>query len=260
MGSLLARAEFRAEALAESEAALRDAAAAAPAPPSMAAALHGLAVGVVAELKRRSPSKGEIRRDLDAARQVVAYEQGGAAAISVLTEPEQFGGSPDDLRLARQTTGRPLLRKDFIVHRLQIVEARALGASAVLLIARALSPLRLRELAAAAAEAGLETLIEVRDDRELADALSARGTMIGVNNRDLETLAIDLATGERLLPLVPRDRIAVAESGIRSREDVERFAACGADAVLVGSAVSASADPAGAVRALVGVSRHARLA
>ena len=143
---------------------------------------------------------------------------------------------------------------------MQLVEARALGASAVLLIARALAPGRLREMVVAAVELGLETLVEVRDERELADALSVRATMIGVNNRDLETLAIDPTTSERLIPLVPLDRIAVAESGIQGRADVERFAACGADAVLVGSAVSASDDPSSAVHSLVGVRRHGRQA
>lgn len=260
LGSLVAGAERRAAALASDEAKLRAAAAAAPPPPSMAAALFTPLVGVIAEVKRRSPSKGAIRPGISTDRQVAAYERGGAAVLSILTEPEQFGGSPEDLVAARRGSALPLLRKDFLVHELQLVEARALGASAVLLIARALSPHRLREMAVAAAELGLETLVEVRDEREMADALSVRATIIGVNNRDLETLAVDPAASERLLPLVPRDRIAIAESGVQTRDDVERFAACGADAVLVGSSVSASDDPAAAVRALVGVARHGRLA
>jgi indole-3-glycerol phosphate synthase len=226
----------------------------------MAAALLGDSVGIIAEVKRKSPSKGAIRPGIGAAAQVAAYDAGGAAALSILTEAEHFGGSPADLVEARKATRLPLLRKDFLVHEVQLLEARALGASAVLLIARGLSPARLRELSQRAAELGLETLVEIRDEGELADALSLRATMIGVNNRDLETLAVDPATGERLLPLVPRDRIAIAESGVQGRADVERFAACGADAVLVGSSVSGSADPTGAVRAIVGVARRGRLA
>jgi indole-3-glycerol phosphate synthase len=260
LGSLVAAAEVRAAALSKDEARLREAVAAAPPAPSMAAALLTASVAVIAELKRRSPSRGAIRADLSAAAQVAAYGEGGAAALSVLTEPEQFGGSPADLREARRTSALPILRKDFHVSELQLLEARVLGASAVLLIARALPPSRLRELAVAAAELQLETLVEVRDERELADALSVRASMIGVNNRDLETLAIDPATAERLIPLIPRDRIAIAESGISARADVERFAACGADAVLVGSSVSASGDPVQAVRSLAGVARRGRLA
>ena len=260
LGSLVADAERRAAALLADEPALRAAAAAAPPVPSMAAALFTPVVGVIAEVKRRSPSKGAIRPDISTELQVAAYERGGAAALSILTEPDHFGGSPEDLVAARGASSLPLLRKDFLIQEIQLVEARVLGASAVLLIARALAPQRLREMSVAAAELGLETLVEVRDERELADALSVRATLIGVNNRDLETLAIDPAACERLLPLIPRDRIAVAESGVGDRADVEHYAACGADAVLVGSSVSASAEPAAAVRALVGVSRHGRLA
>ena len=260
LGSLVADAERRAAALASDEAALRAAAASAPPVPSMATALLRPTIGVIAEVKRRSPSKGAIRADISTEKQVAAYERGGAAALSILTEPDRFGGSARDLLAARGGSALPLLRKDFLVRELQLVEARALGASAVLLIARALAPGRLREMAVAAAELGLETLVEVRDESELADALSVRATMIGVNNRDLETLEIDTATGERLLPLVPIDRIAVAESGVQTRADVERYAACGADAVLVGSSLSASDDPESAVRALVGVRRHGRQA
>lgn len=260
LGSLVADAERRADVLLADETALRAAAGSAPQGPSMAAALFTPMVGVIAEIKRRSPSKGVIRPDISTDRQVAAYERGGAAALSILTEPSQFGGSAADLVAARGASSLPLLCKDFLVREVQLVEARALGASAVLLIARALPPNRLREMSVAAAELGLETLVEVRDEREMADALSVRATIIGVNNRDLETLAIDPAASERLLPLVPRDRIAIAESGIAGREDVERYAAYGADAVLVGSSLSASSDPAAAVRALVGVPRHGRLA
>ena len=260
LGSLVADAERRAAALAADESVLRDLLGAAAPVPSMAAGLLTASVGVIAEVKRRSPSKGAIRPAISTERQVAAYESGGAAALSILTEPDRFGGSPRDLVAARAGSTLPLLRKDFMVASLQLVEARALGASAVLLIARALAPGRLRDMAAEAVSLGLETLVEVRDESELADALSVRATMIGVNNRDLETLAIDGATSERLIPLIPADRIAIAESGIQGRADVERFAECGADAVLVGSSLSASEDPAAAVRTLVGVRRHGRRA
>jgi len=226
----------------------------------MAAALRGEVVAVVAEVKRRSPSKGDINPGISAREQAVAYAAGGAAALSILTEPDHFGGSAVDLQDARDAVSLPLLKKDFHVRDVQLLEARALGASAVLLIARALDPARLRALADFASDLGLESLIEVRDEAELATALSTRAPMIGVNNRDLETLAIDPSTCDRLVPLIPADRVAIAESGVRRREDVERYAAAGADAVLVGSSLSASGDPAAAVRALASVARSARRA
>jgi indole-3-glycerol phosphate synthase len=231
----------------------------APAVP-FAAALRRPDVAVIAELKRRSPSRGDINLELSAARQAAAYEAGGAAAISVLTEPRHFGGSGEDLVAARGAAGVPLLKKDFHVDAIQLLEARALGASAVLLIARALDPSALADLVAQAAALGLEALIEVRREAELERALSTDAPVIGVNTRDLETLAMDFALCERLLPLIPAERVAVAESGVTSRADVARAAACGADAVLVGSALSAAADAAAAVRALTGVVRGSRAA
>lgn len=236
---------------------MRQALAAAVAP-SMSAALLGRSIGVIAEVKRRSPSKGDIAPGIGAGAQAAAYAAGGAAALSILTEPAHFGGRDDDLGEARAAVALPLLKKDFHVDPLQMVEARALGSSAALVIARAVSPARLRELARAAAEVGLEVLFEVRDEKELETVLAAGALMIGVNNRDLETLVIDADTAVRLLPLVPADRIAIAESGVRTRADVERYAAAGADAVLVGSSISASSDPASAVRALADVSRAGR--
>jgi indole-3-glycerol phosphate synthase len=226
--------------------------------PSFTAALRaGRAVSVIAEVKRRSPSKGEINTALSAGAQAMAYAAGGAAAISVLTEPQHFGGSLTDLADARAAVSIPLLRKDFVLDRTQLWEARAAGASAVLLIARALEPALLDELAAEAIALGLEPFVEVRSEQELARALATGAPAIGVNQRDLETLAIDPEVAERLLPLVPRARVAVSESGVRDRGGVERAAANGADAVLVGSALSAAADPAAAVRALTGVARGA---
>jgi indole-3-glycerol phosphate synthase len=258
LGRLVAEAAARADALRRDAAALERAALEAPVVPSMAAALLAREVAVVAEVKRRSPSKGDIAPGLGADTQARAYAAGGAAALSILTEPAHFGGSDADLAAARSATRLPLLKKDFHVDPIQILQARALGASAALVIARAVSPSRLLELARTATGVGLELLFEIRDERELETALAAEALMIGVNNRDLETLAIDAATADRVIPLVPPDRIAIAESGVKERADVERYARAGADAVLVGSSISASADATAAVRALANVARLGR--
>ncbi|HWJ22019.1 MAG TPA: indole-3-glycerol phosphate synthase TrpC [Gemmatimonadaceae bacterium] len=258
LGRLVAEAEARVAALRPRRDELERQALAAAVAPSMSASLLGRSVGVIAEVKRRSPSKGDIAPGLGASAQAAAYAAGGAAALSILTEPAHFGGRDADLAEARAAVVLPLLKKDFHVHPLQMVEARALGASAALVIARAVSPARLGELARAATDVGLEVLFEVRDEAELETVLEAGALMIGVNNRDLETLVIDPDTAVRLLPLVPADRIAIAESGVRTRADVERYARAGADAVLVGSSISASSEPATAVRALADVSRAGR--
>jgi indole-3-glycerol phosphate synthase len=226
--------------------------------PSLERALRGSSVAVLAEVKRRSPSKGTIAESLDAVSQARAYQAGGAAAVSILTEPAHFGGSVDDLLAVRGSLEIPALKKDFHVAPIQLLEARALGASAALIIARALSPAQLATMMKAGRDLGLELLVEVRDEAELERALAAGATMIGVNNRNLETLEIDPATSERLIPLIPRGLIAIAESGVRGVADVERYAACGADAVLVGSSLSASGDPVAATRAIAGVPRRAR--
>lgn len=228
--------------------------------PSLLTALRrsGESVGVIAEVKRRSPSKGTIAGSLDAAEQARCYEEGGAAAISVLTEPAHFGGSNDDLIDVRAAVKIPALKKDFHVSVIQLVEARILGASAALLIARAIAPERLKELVIQGRALGVELLVEVRDEYELERALQAGAAMIGVNNRNLETLEIDPHTAERIIPKIPPGVIAVAESGVRTREDVKRYAACGADAVLVGSVLSASPDPVAATADLAGVARQIR--
>lgn len=258
LGELSDASRRRAAALAGRRAALERAACDAPAGPGFAAALRRATVAVIGEVKRRSPSKGDIAPGLSAADQSAAYAAGGAAALSILTEPDRFGGSDADVHAARAATTLPILKKDFHVDPLQMVEARALGASAALLIARALHPDTLRALAAVARGLGLETLVEIRDERELDAALAAEATVIGVNNRNLETLLIDLATGERIVPLIPPDRVAVFESGVYGAAEVERAAAAGADAVLVGSSISAAADPVAAVRALAAVPRRGR--
>jgi indole-3-glycerol phosphate synthase len=223
--------------------------------PSFREALQGQRVGLIAEVKRSSPSKGAINPGLDLARQVKAYEEGGAAAISVLTEPTRFGGSAADLVLARKSVALPLLKKDFHVEVSQILEAKALGASAALVIARAVPPGRLKDLMRAGSDVGLEILVEVRDERELDLALALGATLIGVNNRNLETLEIDAGTALKILPLIPRGVVAIAESGVKSVADVERVAAAGADAVLVGSELSGARDPEAVARSLTGVAR-----
>jgi indole-3-glycerol phosphate synthase len=224
-------------------------------PSEFASALRRANIAVIAEVKRSSPSKGSINPDLDVRKRVRAYEKGGAAAISILTEPRRFGGSNDDLTRARSAVKMPLLKKDFHVEVVQILEARSLGASAALVIARAVPPARLKELIKAGNDIGIEILVEVRDAGELDLALSLDARLIGVNNRNLETLEIDPETSLRLLPLIPREIVAIAESGVKSLADVARLAAAGADAVLIGSELSASLDPEAAVRALTGVER-----
>ncbi len=219
--------------------------------------MRGKTVGIIAELKRSSPSRGVIDAGLDASKQVRAYERGGAVAVSILTEPTRFGGSNQDLVSARSATGLPILKKDFHVSVVQLLEARALGASAALVIVRAVPPDRLREMLAAARDIALELLIEVRDEVELDLAVSLGAELIGVNNRNLETLAVDSSTGARVIPLVPTSCAAISESGIEKRSDVERVARSGADAVLIGASLSGSPDPESTVRSLTGVPRTA---
>jgi indole-3-glycerol phosphate synthase len=243
---------------------LATAAAEAPVPVSFARALRRERVAVIAEVKRRSPSAGSLREDLDPAERAALYARHGAAAVSVLTDAPYFGGSIDDLgraaRAIRQKRGLavPLLRKDFILDELQITEARAAGASAVLLIVRALDEERLCTLLAAAGEQGLDALVEVHTEPELDRALAAGAKVIGVNSRDLDTFRIDVEDAWQLLSRVPADRIAVAESGMASRPEVERAAGAGADAVLIGSALSTAAHPAALLQSLQEVSRRAR--
>jgi len=230
------------------------------APGILVALTSGVDVAVIAELKRSSPSRGEINGSLDTALQVRAYADGGAAAFSILTEPSEFGGALDDLAVASALGIGPCIRKDFITDAVQLVEARRCGAAAALLIARALPTEVLAELVFTARLLGLEPLVEVRDEDELRDALDAGALLIGVNNRDLETLELDTAVSAQLLPLVPITHIAIYESGVRTDQEVERAASFGADAVLVGSSISASGKPSDAVAALTGVPRLRRRA
>jgi indole-3-glycerol phosphate synthase len=233
-------------------------AAAAVQPPSFAGALRRGTAAVIAEVKRRSPSAGSIREDLDPAERAERYARHGAAAISVLTDGPFFGGSMDDLRTAASRTAVPVLRKDFILDELQIVEARAAGAAAILLIVRALEQPRLATLLAAARDAGLDALVEVHTREEVHRALAAGATILGVNSRDLDTFRIDTAAAWTILQAVPATCIAVAESGMASVTDVEAAAAAGADAVLIGTALSAAGDPDALLERLTQVPRHAR--
>lgn len=237
---------------------LERAASRAPAPPPFGAALLREHVALLAEVKRRSPSAGSIREDLDPADRAECYARHGAAAVSVLTDGPFFGGSMGDLAAVVARVRVPVLRKDFILDEAQILEARAAGAAAVLLIVRALSEARLGALLGFAAGAGLEALVEVHTAPELAAALAAGARIIGVNSRDLDTLRIDVDAAWSLLASVPPDRVAIAESGMAAVADVERAAAAGADAVLVGTALSAATDPAVQVAAFAGVRRRGR--
>lgn len=258
LGVLVDDAGRRAAAVASCLPALRARVADAPAPPAFAQALRGPSLRVIAEVKRASPSKGDIAPDLDAAAQARAYAAGGAAAVSVLTEPTRFGGALEDLGAAAAAVTIPVLRKDFIVAPVQIWEARAHGAAAVLLIARALSPSQLPALHDEARTAGLEVLVEIRDERELERALALDAAVIGVNNRNLETLIIDPGTAPRLIAHIPATRIAIAESGMAHPADAAAAQAAGADALLIGSAISAAPDPAAAVARFTSLPRVPR--
>ncbi len=237
---------------------LERAAAGAPPPPSFRGAFVSDRVALVAEVKRRSPSAGAIREDLDPADRAERYARNGAAAVSVLTDGPFFGGSIGDLRAVVERVTVPVLRKDFILEETQILEARAAGAAAVLLIVRALSGERLRALLRFTGDAGLDALVEVHTAPELETALSAGAHIVGVNSRDLDTFRIDVAAAWPLLASVPADRVAVAESGMATAAEVERAATAGADGVLIGTALSAAADPATQVAAFAGVRRRGR--
>jgi len=205
----------------------------------------------IAEVKRASPSAGVLQTRYDPVGVAAAYEAAGASAISVLTEPARFGGSIEDLAAVRAKVSVPVLLKDFVVHERQIYEARAAGADAALLIAGLLSPGQLQDYAALARELGLEALVEIHEERELDRALAIPEALIGVNNRDLRTLAMRSGWAEGLISSIPSDRVRVAESGYSRREEIERLTRQGWDAVLVGETLLRAADPAEALRALL---------
>ena len=212
-------------------------------------------VAVISEIKRRSPSKGDLDPGLDPAEVAVAYERGGAACLSVLTDREFFGGSPDDLRTARAACSLPVLRKDFTVSVLDVYDARRMGADAVLLIAAALSDSELGRFLEAAALCSLAALIEVHDDEELARSLAAGAALVGVNQRDLQTFEVDHERALRLGGAIPAGVVSVAESGIRDAADVAALAGAGYRAVLVGETLVRVGDRSGAVAELLGAVR-----
>lgn len=208
-------------------------------------------ISLIAEMKRASPSRGPIRPGAGVTEIVRAYQEAGARAVSVLTEPEWFGGSLDDLVEARGACDLPLLRKDFVVDEYQLLEARAAGADAVLLIVAALEPDRLAALIHAASGLGMDALVEVHDEDEVSVAVDAGAEVIGVNNRDLHSLEVDPETTYRLLEDVPAGTVVVAESGITDREHVRELERSGVDAILVGEALMRADDPRDAVRGLL---------
>ncbi|HLB80201.1 MAG TPA: indole-3-glycerol phosphate synthase TrpC [Dongiaceae bacterium] len=218
----------------------------------LAAAVAAGRYGLIAEIKRASPSRGVIRDDFDPAALAAAYRRGGATCLSVLTDAPHFQGRDEDLVAARAAVDLPVLRKDFLLDPYQVVEARALGADAVLLIMAALGDAQAAELESAAEEHRMDVLAEVHDEAELERAARLRTRLIGINNRDLKTLAVDLATTERLAPRLPPGRLAVAESGLSSAADLARMRRAGVNLFLIGEALMRQADVAAATRALLG--------
>ena len=215
-------------------------------------------VALIAECKRRSPGAGQIRVSLDPAELTAGYQEAGAAALSVLTDGPYFGGSLADLSNVRVATSIPILRKDFTLDPLHVLEARAAGADAVLLIVRILDDPTLARLLSEASAVGLDAVVEVHDAGELERALRVGAAVVGINNRDLSTFHTDLDTTIGLLEQLPGDVLVVSESGIRTRDDVERLGAAGIDAVLVGESLLRADRPAEAARALAGAARARR--
>jgi indole-3-glycerol phosphate synthase len=233
---------------------MRALAAGAPAVRDFAAALRGPRIALIAEVKKASPSRGILREDFEAAPLARQYAENGAAAISVLTDEEHFQGTLGHLRAIREALpdGPPLLRKDFLFDEYQVHEARANGADALLLITAILETPLLAELAALADGLGMAALVEVHDEAEVERALNAGAEVIGINNRDLRTFDVDLATTERLRPMIPATQTVVAESGIFTRDDMRRLETIGVNAALIGEALVTAPDPGSKVRELLG--------
>ncbi|HET8679215.1 MAG TPA: indole-3-glycerol phosphate synthase TrpC [bacterium] len=223
-----------------------------------AAAVTGPPVRIIAEIKRASPARGDIRADADAAAIARIYEQGGAAAISVLTDRRYFGGSDDDFQAVRGAVDLPVLRKDFVVDPYQIYQARALHADAVLLIAGTVGTADLVLLARLTAELGMTALFEVHTEAQVDEVLAAGARVVGINNRDLRTLAVDLGTTARLRSRIPPGVGVISESGIETADDIARVCREGIDAVLVGTALMASPEPAAHLRYLRQVAEQTR--
>jgi indole-3-glycerol phosphate synthase len=231
----------------------RRAAAATPRGPEFEAALGRPGhVNIIAECKRRSPSKGVLAVDYDPVRIAREYEDGGAAAISVLTEPTFFDGALEHLTAVRSAVRLPLLRKDFVVDPYQLFEARAAGADAVLRIVAALDQEEMVALQQRAWDLGLATLVEIHDEAELTRAIDSGARVVGVNNRNLRTLTVDVGASDRLAARLPRDVVAVSESGLKSREELEQLAVAGYRAFLIGERFMTDPRPADAIRRLMG--------
>ncbi len=209
-------------------------------------------LGVIAEIKRRSPSKGDLNIGLDPAEWARVYEAGGASCLSVLTDVEGFGGSVDDLHAARSACSLPVLRKDFTVSELDVLDARLMGADCVLLIAAALDAAQLAGFHQLATEVGLDVLVEIHDETELEHALAADATLVGVNQRDLVTFQVDHERAIRMGGVIPGTAVKIAESGVRDADDARSLEAAGYDAVLVGESLVTSDDPKQAIIDLVG--------
>lgn len=225
--------------------------AAAPAPRGFAAALRAAeGLAVIAEIKRRSPSMGDLNAALDPALMAKSYAEGGAAALSVLTDADYFGGSPADLAAARAAVTLPVLRKDFTVSEADVRAARAMGADAVLLIAAVLSDDELCRCHAVATALGLDALVEIHDEAELERALTAGARLVGVNQRDLHTFQVDHARAIRMAAQIPAEVVRVAESGVRNADDARSLRDAGYDAILVGQTLVTAGDPAATVRSL----------
>jgi indole-3-glycerol phosphate synthase len=223
-------------------------------PLDLASALKGDRVQLIAEIKRASPSRGLIRRDLDPVALARVYADNGAAAISVLTETQHFQGSLEDLAAIKPALDDrkiPLLRKDFIFDPYQIYESRAYGADSLLLIAAMLNDNQLHELLSLSHDLGMRCLVEVHNRAELERAILTQAKIIGINNRDLNTFEVDLTTTMQLRSLIPSDRIVVSESGIREQEDMQKLRQCGVDAVLIGEALAVADDVAAKIRELL---------
>ncbi len=226
----------------------------APAVRDFAGALRGPRIALIAEVKKASPSRGVLRTDFEPVALARQYTEAGAAAISVLTDEAHFQGTLEHLRAIREALpdGPPLLRKDFLFDSYQVYEARAYGADALLLIAAILEAAALAELIRLTGTLGMTALVEVHDKAEVERALQASAEVIGINNRDLRTFDVDLATTERLRPLIPATQTVVAESGIFTRDDMRRLEACGVQAVLIGEALVTATEPGAKVRELLG--------